>query len=176
MFLAEKLKNITECEHRIWPVKCKYGLSLSPYTWTPKAHTSLRGTPIQAERARVKGSKSFYSCSVCFYGWIDADASWIGFAMISRVAPWIELQRMCRKAQFIACSPLRITRILALFVFIDELMLTHHELASPWFLALLHELNCNQCAVRHNSCRRQFMKARLSIHATARLQFIAWYS
>ena len=66
--------------------------------------------------------------------------------------------------------------ILALFVFIDELMLTHHELASPWFLASLHELNCNQCADRHNSCRRQFMKAQLSIHATARLQFTRVFS
>ena len=47
----------------------------------------------------------------------------------------------------------------------DELMLTHHELASSRFLASLHELNCNQCAVRHNSCRKQFTEARLSIHA-----------
>ncbi len=55
--------------------------------------------------------------------------------------------------------------------FMNELMLTHHELASPRFLmellcnSPLHELNCNQCAVRHNSCRRQFTKARLPIHA-----------
>ena len=33
---------------------------------TPKAHTSLLGTPTQAERARVKGNQSFYSCS-CFF-------------------------------------------------------------------------------------------------------------
>ena len=124
------------------------------------------------------------------------------------------------RLQFIACSPLRITRIRVMFLtenlkhllsasiafdrsnalglspnpytdkkskskrisfllfllclfFMNELMLTHHELALPWILASLHELNCNQCAVRHNSCRRQFTKARLSIHATARLQFIA---
>ena len=99
-------------------------LSPNPNTWTPKAHTSLRGTPKQTERARVQGKNPY---------------------------------------------------ILALF-FINELMLSHHELALPWFLALLHELNCNQCAVRHSSCRRQFTKAKLSIHAIVRLQFIAWYS
>ena len=55
---------------------------------------------------------------------------------------------------------------------VNELMLTHHELASPRFLTSLHELNCNQYAVRHNSYRRQFTKARLSIHASAGLQFI----
>ena len=42
-----------------------------------------------------------------FHEWIDAicpanEASWIGFAMISRFAPWIELQPMCRKAQFMS--------------------------------------------------------------------------
>ena len=84
---------------------------------------------LQAERARVKGNKSFYSCSVPFYRWIDADASWIGFAMI------------CSRN----CHVIRRS----------------------------HELNCNQCAARHNSCRRQFTKARLSIHSTARLQVIA---
>ena len=75
----------TKCEHRIWLAKC---------TWAkPKPL-------LQAERARVKGETSFYSCSVRFYEWIDSDESWIGFAMISRSAPWIELQPMCRKAQF----------------------------------------------------------------------------
>ena len=100
MFLAENLKSLAKCEHRIWPVK---------RTWAkPK--------PLyKQKRARVKGE---------------------------------------------------IPSILALFVFIDELTLTHHELALPWFLASLHELNCNQRAVRHNSCHRQFTKAQLSIHAT----------
>ena len=46
--------------------KSSYFASGNPYAWTPKAHTSLRGTPIQTERARVKGEKSFYSCSVFF--------------------------------------------------------------------------------------------------------------
>ena len=32
----------------------------------------------------------------------------------------------------------------------DELMLTHHELASPWILASLHELNCNPMCLWHN--------------------------
>ena len=30
------------------------GLSPNPYTWTPKAHASLRGTPTQAEKGKDK--------------------------------------------------------------------------------------------------------------------------
>ena len=37
-----------------------YGLSQNPYTWTPKAHISLRGTPTQAER----DNKTVYSRNV----------------------------------------------------------------------------------------------------------------
>jgi len=51
----------------------------------------------------------------------------------------------------------------------NELMFTHHELAPPRILASLHELNCNQRAIRHNSCRRQFTKAQLSVYMHRRI-------
>ena len=64
--------------------------------------------------------------------------------------------------------------LLCLF-FMNELMLTHHELASPWFLALLHELNCNEYharrAIHAVYCNSWHV---VSIHATL-LQFIACY-
>ena len=41
------------------------GISPTPYTWTSKAHTSLRRTLTQAKRARIEGVFSSYSCS-CF--------------------------------------------------------------------------------------------------------------
>ena len=55
-----------KCEHRIWPVKRKYGLSPNPNTWTPKAHCIRFGEPLyKQKRARIKGyNKAFYSCSV----------------------------------------------------------------------------------------------------------------
>ena len=58
--------------------------------------------------------------------------------------------------------------ILALFVFMNELMLTHHEFSLR---------SMNRIATPNaegNSCDlSQFTKAQLSIHATVRLQFIA---
>ena len=47
MFLAKNLKNTAKCEHRIWPFKCK------------RAKAPL----YEQKRARVKGEKTFYSCS-----------------------------------------------------------------------------------------------------------------
>ena len=44
------------------------------------------------------------------------------------------------------------------------------DATASWFLASLHELNCNLNAPQRNSCRRQFMAK--PIHATVRLQFI----
>ena len=105
--LSGEFENTAKCEHRIWRVKRKYGLSPNPYNG--RKSKSKRKNP----------------------------------------------------------------SILALFVFINELMLTHRELASPWFLASLHELNCNEYhsrrAIHAVYCNSWYA---VSIHATP-LQFIA---
>ena len=68
-------------------------------------------------------------------------------------------------------------KLCAVFLFyVNELMPMHHELVSPLILASLHELNGNQCAVRHNSYRRQFTKAQLSIQAGRKVAFIHVFS
>ena len=103
------------------------GLSPNPNTWTPKAHTSLRGTPKQAEKSKSKRKKIllFLLCSFLWMNWCLCIMNWLRHDLLAELPrnsslTWIELQPMCQ---------------------------------------------------RHNSCRRQFTKARLSIHATARLQF-----
>ena len=58
----------------------------------------------------------------------------------------------------------------------NELMLSHHELALPWFLATLHELNRNLNAQKRNSCRRQFTKVPFNSRNSVAIHcvFSAW--
>ena len=60
----------------------------------------LSPTLIQTEREQEYKEKILIFLLYLLYWWIDAGASWIGFAMNSRFAPWIELQQMWHKAQF----------------------------------------------------------------------------
>ena len=117
-----------------------YGLSPNPYTWTPKAHISLRGTPTQAERDnKTVYSRNVISFSVCLMKSLRSnDEIFTSFRWNPRTSPrmksnpskynpakqdfiaWAISSTIGgfhpSKTDLIACSPLRITRI------------------TPWFL------------------------------------------